>query len=286
MSKSIWSGYLKVGLLSVPVSVHAACGSEDDITFNQLHSTCLHKIKQKKVCSTCVDETDAKAPIELTESQIVKGYEYAKGKFAVITAEELAAVKVASTHVIDVGAFTSVPPDNALIEKTYYLVPNEEFGRQAYSVVLAAMRAKGNLQAVGTVQMFRKEYQVILTATEGGLQMQTLSPVSKLRPMSELSELATLPTANEAEVAIGVQIVSAYEKDVDYGEFKSTYTDSVKAMVAAKVSGQEYVAAEAPKASTSSLLEALQASLSAIKATTPAVAKPKAVKVTKVKKAA
>ena len=122
-ARPTWKGYIKVSLVTIPVQVYPATESSATISFNQLHADCQTKIQQKKWCPKC--------EIELTQAEIVKGYEFEKGRWVVVEEEDIAKVKTESTKIINLLQFTDADAiDPMYVDKAYYLAPEGADGRR------------------------------------------------------------------------------------------------------------------------------------------------------------
>ena len=127
-ARPTWKGYIKVSLVTIPVRVYPATESSATISFNQLHAECQTKIQQKKWCSTCERE--------ITSAEVVKGYEFEKGRWVVMDEEDIAKVKTESSKVINLLQFTDADAiDPMYVDKAYYLAPEGPMAADAYAVM-------------------------------------------------------------------------------------------------------------------------------------------------------
>src|SRR6188472_1378848 len=131
-ARPTWKGYIKVSLVTIPVRVYPATESSATISFNQLHNVCQTKIQQKRWCPKC--------EIELTQADIVKGYEVEKGRWVVVDEEDIAKVKTESTKIINPLPFTAEPSiDQMYADTAYYLAPEGPMAADAHSVMREGM---------------------------------------------------------------------------------------------------------------------------------------------------
>src|SRR5437667_7335743 len=113
-ARPTWKGYLKISLVNIPIKVFPATDAGAPLSFNQLHGECQTRIQQKRWCPHCEREVQ--------NSELVKGYEFEKGRYVVLTADEIDAVRPESTRVIDLVQFTDdAALDPMYIDRTYYL---------------------------------------------------------------------------------------------------------------------------------------------------------------------
>src|SRR5574339_163598 len=116
-ARATWKGYLKISLVNIPIRVFPATDAAATISFNQLHRECGSRIQQKRWCPTC--------QTEVANTDLVKGYEFEKGRYVTLTDDDLAKVRPQSTHVINVVQFTDAATiDPVYVEKPYYLAPD------------------------------------------------------------------------------------------------------------------------------------------------------------------
>ena len=144
MARAIWSGSISFGMVTIPVKLYGATESKD-ISFNLLHSTCGTRLKQVRWCPT--DE------VEVPWSETVRGYEYAKGEYVVLTEEDFEKLPLPSKHVVELSAFVQAEEiDPVFYERSYYLEP-EDRAKKAYALLIRALEEKG-LTAVATITIF------------------------------------------------------------------------------------------------------------------------------------
>src|SRR5436190_18089465 len=149
-ARSTWKGYLKVSLVNIPIRVFPATESAASLSFNQLHAECETRIQQKKWCPKC--------DREVSNSEIVKGYEFEKGRYVVMQEEDFAKVTVESTRVINLMQFSDdTAIDPMFVDKAYYLAPDGAVAADAFAVMREGMRGKAG---IGKVSLYGREYLV------------------------------------------------------------------------------------------------------------------------------
>jgi DNA end-binding protein Ku len=276
-----WKGYLKVSLVNIPVKVYPATESSATISFNQLHVECQTKIQQKKWCPKCERE--------ITHSEVVKGYEFEKGRWVVIEDEDIAKVRTESTKVIDLVQFAADDTiDPMYVDRAYYLVPDGGMATDAYAVMRDGMIGK---VGVGKVAIHGREYLVAVKPHKQGLVMYTLHHAAEIRTIDQIDELREVRgKANPAEMKLAKQVVESFEGELNLADYKDEYQDGLRQIIDAKVAGEEIVAQEEeapPK--VVDLMEALRRSLDSVstgKKKTAKVAKEETPKVVAAKPAA
>src|ERR671919_2223457 len=137
-ARPTWRGFLKVSLVNIPVKVFPATESAATIAFNQLHAECQTRIQQKRWCPHCERE--------VAHSDIVKGYEFEKGRYVIVTDEDVQKVRVESTRVIDLAQFTDESEiDPIYVDRAYCLDPDGEMAASAFAVMREGMAGKAGI---------------------------------------------------------------------------------------------------------------------------------------------
>lgn len=264
-ARPTWKGFLKVSLVTIPVRVYPATESAATISFNQLHEECQSRIQQKKWCPTC--ERD------VTSAEIVKGYEFEKGRWVVVSDEDVAKVKTESTKIINLAQFAADDEiDPMYVDKAYYLAPEGPMAADAYAVMRDGMAGK---VGIGKVAIHGREYLVAVKPHRQGLVMYTLHHAAEIRTIDQIDELREVRGAvNPAEAKLAAQVIASYEAPLDLKTYTDEYQQGLRAIIDAKVAGEEVVAPkveEAPK--VIDLMEALRRSLDQVSAGKKAPAK-------------
>jgi DNA end-binding protein Ku len=258
-ARATWKGYLKVSLVNIPIRVFPATDSAASVSFNQLHAECQTRIQQKKWCP--------KHDREVTNNEIVKGYEFEKGRYVVVSEDDIEKVRPASTRVIDLQQFAEREElDPIYFERPYYLAPDSQVAADAFAVIREGMAGK---VGIGKVALYGREYLVAVEAKEKGLVMYTLRQADEIRAMDEVAEYDLLPAKpKDAEVKLARQVISTFEKPLDMKAFKDEYQAELRRIIDAKVAGEEVVApAEEAPPKVVNLMEALRQSLESVSST-------------------
>jgi DNA end-binding protein Ku len=252
-ARATWKGYLKVSLVNIPIKVFPATESSATISFNQLHGECKTRIKQKKWCPTC--------DREVTNAEIVKGYEYEKGRYVVLDEEDFENVRTESTRVIDLVQFaedTAIDP--MYIDSTYYLAPDGGVATDAFAVMREGMKGK---VGVGKLALYGREYLVAVRPHGKGIVMHTLHHAAEIRGMDQVEELNSVPSkVKPEEIKLAKQVIETFEAPLNLKDYKDEYREGLQEIIDAKIAGREVVAPEVeepPK--VVNLMEALKRSL-------------------------
>ncbi len=248
-----WKGYLKVSLVNIPVKVYPATEASATISFNQLHAECQTRINQKKWCAKCERE--------VTSAEVVKGYEFEKGRWVVMTDEDIAKVRTESTKVINLVQFAGDDEiDPMYVDRAYYLVPDGPMATDAYAVMRDGMHGK---VGVGKVAIHGRESLVAVKPHKQGLVMYTLHHAAEIRTIDQIDELREVRgKVNAAEMKLAKQVIESYEGELNLSDYKDEYQEGLKQIIDAKVAGEEFVApAEEAPPKVVDLMEALRRSL-------------------------
>src|SRR4029077_2055581 len=257
-ARPTWKGYLKISLVNIPVKVFPATDTGATLSFNQLHAECQTRIQQKRWCPNCQRE--------VPNTDIVKGYEFEKGRYVLVGDEDLEKVRVESTRVISLEKFTDdTAIDPIYLERPYYLAPDGPVAREAFAVIREGMQGKAG---IGKVALYGREYLVKVQPREQGLIMYTLRHANEIRSMEAIDELSDMPgPLKPAEVKLAQQVIGTFEGDVDFASYRDDYQVGLREIIDAKIEGREIVAPEVeapPK--VVNLMEALRKSLDTISA--------------------
>jgi DNA end-binding protein Ku len=255
-ARATWKGFLKVSLVNIPVKVFPATESAATIAFNQLHAECQTRIQQKRWCAHCERE--------VPHSEIVKGYEFEKGRYVVVSDEDIQKVRVDSTRVIDLAQFTDETSiDPIYVDRAYYLAPDGPMAADAFAVMREGMAGKAG---IGKVALYGREYLVAVRPQKKGLVMYTLHHDAEIRSIDEVEELNSVPTkVKPEEMKLAKQVVATFDSELNLKDYKDEYREGLRKIIDAKIAGEEIVATEVedpPK--VVDLMEALRRSLDSV----------------------
>jgi DNA end-binding protein Ku len=257
-ARPTWKGYLKISLVTVPIKVFPATDAGATLSFNQLHAECQTRIQQKRWCPHCERE--------VPNTDIVKGFEFEKGRYVVVGDEDIEKVRVPSTRVISLEKFTDdAAIDPIYLERPYYLAPDGAVAKEAFAVIREGMKGKAG---IGKVALYGREYLIKVQPREQGLVMYTLRHANEIRRMDAIDELSDMPASvKPAEVKLAQQVIGTFEGDIDFESYRDDYQAGLREIIDAKIEGREIVAVEEeapPK--VVNLMDALRKSLDSISA--------------------
>ncbi|HEY1882894.1 MAG TPA: Ku protein [Candidatus Cybelea sp.] len=229
MAHAIWSGAINFGLVTIPVKLFTAVKT-DDLSFNMLHKKDEGRIKYERVCSV-----DGK-PVPWDE--IVKGYEYEKGQYVLLTDEDFAKVNPEATQSVDIVEFVELDRINPMFfDKPYYLEPTKQ-GRHAYALLREAL-AGSNRVAIARVVIRTKEYIAAVKPLEDALVLELMHWANEIVPATTLdlpdSEKLPEKEMQMARMLIDTMSVDEFEPE----KFTNQYHDQLLTMIEARAEGKE-----------------------------------------------
>ncbi|MDQ1469674.1 MAG: end-binding protein Ku [Bryobacterales bacterium] len=245
MAASIWKGHLTFGLVSFPVRLFAAARSES-ISFNQLHKEDGSRIKQVIFCQS----EDKPIP----RNEIVKGYEYEKGKYVVVDDEDIKKVAPKTARVMEIQEFVKGDEvDPVFLESSYYMAPDEG-GDKPYALLFETMK-QTKYYGIAKVAMHNREHVVILRPGEKGMILHTMYYADEVRRADEFNTDAS--NLKEKEVALAKMLVESLVGEFEPAKYHDTYRDNLRAMIEAKIAGHTVV--ETPESRVAPVIDIMEA---------------------------
>lgn len=273
MPRAIASGQIAFGLVSIPVKLFSAAETSEKISFNMLHRDCGSRIQQHLFCPK--DERT------IDRTEVVKGYEFARGQYVLFNEEELKALEEKSTQQIEITEFVmSDQIDPIYFAKPYYLGPDKN-GSRAYALLARALEETGRW-AVAKYAARGKGYLVVIRPLGKGLVMQQLYYPNEVRSIDEI-ELGDVDVKDN-ELKMAIQLAEMSASDSFHPEnYRDEVAERVRALIQKKVEGEEITvgASEEPRAQVIDLMEALRQSLSGSAPAKPAAKKAASAPATK-----
>jgi DNA end-binding protein Ku len=256
VARSIWTGVISFGLVSVPVGLYSATG-DHDVGFHQFQKGTSDRVRNKRV-----NERTGK---EVPYADIVKGAEVAgDDKYVLVDPDELDSIAPGQSRSLDVHTFVDLAEiDPVYYAKTYYLAPAGDGSEKTYALLRQAM-ATANRAAIGTFVMRGKEYLAAIRPQEKVLILQTLYFADEVRdPAKELPTLPREASFRGGELKMANQLIDAMAGSWNPTDYRDTYTDKVKQLIKDKEKGREVVTEEQPPTATNvtDLMEMLRRSV-------------------------
>jgi DNA end-binding protein Ku len=255
----MWKGAISFGLVSIPVGLYPAT-EEKSIKFNQLHDKDMGRIKYKRTCA--IDEE------EVSYEHIVKGYEYEKERYVILEDEDFDAVPVESSRAIDIVQFVDISEiDPMQYQKSYYLVP-EETGVKAYALLREALEKEGKV-GIAKVAFRDKEHLAALRFHDDVFVLETMYWPDEIRP-AEFENLDKNVKIRPQELQMAQTLIENLTAPWNPDEYKDEYREALLEIIEKKAAGEQIeVVEQAPVSKVVDLMDALKASVEAVKKDQP-----------------
>jgi DNA end-binding protein Ku len=261
--RTTWNGSLSFGLVSIPVGLAPAtkpAARQSDVSFRLLHRECKTPIKQKRWCPT--------HDREVTQDEIVRGFEVTKGQFLIVEDADLEALeRHDDSRSIEITRFVEEESvDPIYFDRTYFLVPGPNTAqRRPYVLLLEAMRKTGTA-ALGRFVRAGRESLCLVRAKDDALALETLFLAEDVYSQAEISEATAEAEVKDSELALAQQIIDGLSGEFEPEGLRSEYRRDLRALLEAKMRG-EVIAEPEPvaEAPVIDLMEALKASVAAAK---------------------
>jgi DNA end-binding protein Ku len=254
MARAIWKGAISFGLVTIPVGLFPAVERKERIAFHQLHAKDESPIDYKRFCEA--------EDVEVPWSEIVKGYEYEKGRYVVLTDKDLAKARTPATETFEVGDFVPAADiDPMYFEQPYYLAPASRSANKAYALLRDALARTGRV-GVGTIVLRQREHLAALEPAGDALVLTMMRFAHELRSPRTLELPKSGHPYSKKELDLGVRLVESLAGEWNPGEYKDTYHDVLRQVIEQKIAGKPVrVAAPRRPPKVRSLMKALEASL-------------------------
>jgi DNA end-binding protein Ku len=248
-----WQGHLKLSLVTCPVALFTATNSAGDVHFNLINPKTNNRIK---MITTDPDT----GPIE--RSELVKGYEVAKGEYILLTNDEINSVKLESTKTIDIERFVAEGEiDRLYWDNPYFLAPDGKMAQEAFGVIRTAMEKSGQI-ALGRVVIGTRERIVALEPRGRGILAYTIRSDAEVRNPDEIFDSISAAKPDAAMISIAETIIEQKEGPFDPSQFVDRYEEALQALIEDKKKGREPAKVAEPDATNVvDLMSALRASL-------------------------
>lgn len=251
---TIWKGSISFGLVNIPIKLHAA--TEDrDIKLRTLHKECHSPIKYEKTCPVC--------DVEVKNEDIVKAYEYTKGKFVVLEDEDLEALRKENedkaVEIIDFVKINEIDP--IYFQRSYFMSPNEGGGK-AYSLLRKALEES---QKVGIAKIIirAKEQLAVVRVYNNTLVMETIHFPDEVRSAVDVPNVPEEDKVTEKELETAIMLIDQLTTEFEPEKYKDDYRTALLELIEAKRTGKEMVTPteKEPVSNVTDLMAALQASI-------------------------
>ncbi len=249
--RPIWRGHLRLALVSCPVALYGATHERGSIRFNMINPDTGNRIRMVT--------QDAETGKELSRRDLVKGYEFKKDHYLLITEADLASVKVESSSVMTIEKFVEAGSiDPVYFDSSYYLAPDGKGGEDVYAVVREAIEKTGRV-ALARVVISQRERTIALRAMEGGLAAHTLNDARDLNNAQPLFEDVQDIKTDPEMVKLAVQLIDRQTGTYDPSDIEDRYETRLRAMIDGKLKGEGIEPEAEPAQATSNVIDLMAA---------------------------
>jgi DNA end-binding protein Ku len=252
MARALWRGSISFGLVTIPIGLVSAVEAGEQLSFNLLHRKDGSRIVQKRFCQA--------EDVEVPWAEVVKGYQYAKGEYVVLTEDDFQKARVPATRMFEIRAFVpATDVEDVYFDHPYLVAPDGKSGLKAYRLLRDVLEDTGKL-GIGTIVLRQREHLAALEPYDEALVLTTMRYAHEIRSPKELD----IPRAETSvrELALARQLVDTLSEAWNPRAYRDTYTDVLRQLIEAKVKGEEIVAPEMPRRPrVGNLMKALQESL-------------------------
>src|SRR5580693_9809413 len=226
MARPYWSGNVQISLVAFGVSLYVATESKGQISFHQISRRTGERIRHQKVLESAAESKEATTAVE--NDEIVKGYEYSKGKYVIIEPSELENLRIPSKHTIDVSQFIDQSELNPqYVEKPYFVVPENDAQAEAFAIVRQALVNTGKV-AIGKVSFSgRENILAVAPAGDRGMMAYTLRYQNELRDQKDYFRDIKETPINEDSLELAESLISRRSGKFDLSKFEDGYEIAV-----------------------------------------------------------
>lgn len=259
---TIWKGSISFGLVNIPIKLHSAT-EDKDIKLRNLHKECHSPVKYEKICPVC--------EVEIKNEDIVRAYEYAKGKFVVLEEEDLEGLRKANeeraVEIIDFVKMDQIDP--IYFNRSYYMSPSEGGGK-AYSLLRKALQ-ESNKVGLAKIIIRAKEQLAVLRVFENTLVMETIHFPDEVRASADVPNVPTEDNITEKELDTAILLIDQLTTEFEPQKYTDDYRTALLELIESKRTGQEIVTPveKEKKSNVTDLMAALQASIDKTKPEIP-----------------
>ena len=256
MARSMWRGAIQFGLVTIPVKLYLAT-EQGGIGFNLLHASCLNRIQMKIYCPYH-DEV-------VPRSETVRGYEWSKGKYVVVTEEDIDSVPLKTMRAIEIEMFIGTARDNGgteFVKQAYYLEP-EQIGAKAFYLLKSVLAEQGKT-AICKIVLKDREQLAALNPYSKTMLLTTLHWPDEVRATDELNLPEDEIEIKPSEKKMAEQLVASMTGEFNAEDYHDDYRQALMAVIEKKVAGEKpEPAAKAEPTNITDLMAALEASVAA-----------------------
>ena len=253
-ARASWKGFLRISLVTCPIALYPATSASERISFNRINRASGQRVRQLNV--------DAKSGEKVEADSIVKGYEVDKGQYVLIEDEELEAIQVEASKIINVTQFVDAAEvDPFYFDTPYYMAPEGAIPEETFRVIRAAMEETGTA-GVGTIVLSSRERPVLIAPKDRGLGMITMKSAREVRAAGAIFEGIGDGKIDPELLRMAKELIQARRQPFRPAEFVDRYEEALRTLVQSKVKGEKpiYASVSSP-AAVIDLMAALKQSL-------------------------
>jgi DNA end-binding protein Ku len=251
--RSIWKGFIRFSLVTIPICIYNATATEEKISFHQLHRGCNGAVGYDRKCKKCGKTLGA--------ADIVKGYEYEPGLYVTVEPSDLEHLKLKSTKMIEIEKFVDAAEVHPMLYETpFFAGPDGEVALKPYSLLREALKESGKM-GIGKVVLREREEIVMVSPHDEGLLLYRLRYPHELRSIRDVPGLGKPVPADQAQLKLARSLVAAMSAPFAEMELRDTYHEVLKEMIAAKIAGKEVVAVTEEERPVIDIMTALKESI-------------------------
>ncbi len=251
---TIWKGSISFGLVNIPIKLHAAT-EDKDVKLRNLHKECHSPIKYEKTCPVCDKE--------VKNEDIVKAYEYTKGKFVILEEEDLEALRKENedkaVEIIDFVKMSEIDP--IYYQRSYFMSPNES-GSKAYSLLRKALEESQKV-GIAKIMIRAKEQLAVIRVYDNTLVMETIHFPDEVRKTVDVPNVPEEDKVTDKELQTAIMLIDQLTTEFEPDKYKDDYRTALLELIEAKRTGKELVTPteKEPVSNVTDLMAALQASI-------------------------
>ncbi len=247
--KSIWKGYISFGLVNIPIEAYPIV-TPKLISFREMHKECGSPLEHKRWCPKCNRE--------VKWDEVSKGFEIEKGKYVMLSKEDLEAAKLRTVKNIEILYFVDKSEiDPIYLKKPYFIVPSQG-GEKAYSLFKQALQHT-NKSAIAKAIIRDKEYYVLIYPYKTGILMYLLYYPYEIKDINNFS--VPSEKISKEELKLAILLIEKLSSNFDVSKFKNEYLENLKQIIKSKLSGKSIAVQKEKVKKSKELLEALKESV-------------------------
>jgi DNA end-binding protein Ku len=252
MAASVWTGSISFGLLTIPIRLYPAARSER-VNLHKIHTVCHTRLRQPLYCPTEKRLVD--------RSEVVRGYEYEKGQYVLITEDEIKKITPHSGKSMEILAFVKASQvDPIYFDSSYLAMPDKE-NVKPYVLLVKALEDMDRV-GIAKITMHQREYTVFIRARNHGLTIHTMYFANEIRSVQGYGKTDEHVQLKPLEMKLAEQLIASLEENFKPQDYHDTFQDNLRALIEAKREGKSIAAEPAPKrAPVIDMMEALKRSL-------------------------